>query len=300
MSHTTNNELQHHSSTCGMNFSRTSSGVLEVESLSNGGTSRKERLSPISSLAGRVPLTKLSEERRAKKCRFFRNGDQWFPGALLAINNDKHRTWESLLEDLTRILDHPQHLAIGVRHIFALDGQKITNLEHLIEGCEYVASSTDILKTIDYQKAKLPQWRIHARRKEALHVQKKCNQMTQSASPFTNSSSNNGLSPIESNKTFIKPKLITVIRNGVHPRKAVRILLNHRTARSFEQVLDDITEAIKLDSGAVRKVFATSGRQVGEFILIFSFYLIVFICNLSLACYIFSHLSFVMCNFRNI
>lgn len=63
-------------------------------------------------------------------------------------------------------------------------------------------------------------------------------------------------------RSFIHPKLITVIRNGVKPRKTVRMLLNKKTAHSFEQVLVDLTSAIKLDTGAVRKVFTLSGKQV--------------------------------------
>lgn len=63
-------------------------------------------------------------------------------------------------------------------------------------------------------------------------------------------------------KDFIKPKLVTVIRSGVKPRKAVRILLNKKTAHSFEQVLADITEAIKLDSGAVKRLYTLDGKQV--------------------------------------
>ncbi|XP_062243874.1 serine/threonine-protein kinase DCLK2 isoform X5 [Platichthys flesus] len=63
-------------------------------------------------------------------------------------------------------------------------------------------------------------------------------------------------------KDFIKPKLVTVIRSGVKPRKAVRILLNKKTAHSFDQVLTDITEAIKLDSGAVRRLYTLEGKQL--------------------------------------
>lgn len=63
-------------------------------------------------------------------------------------------------------------------------------------------------------------------------------------------------------KDFIKPKLVTVIRSGVKPRKAVRILLNKKTAHSFDQVLADITEAIKLDSGAVKRLYTLDGKQV--------------------------------------
>lgn len=65
-------------------------------------------------------------------------------------------------------------------------------------------------------------------------------------------------------KDFIKPKLVTVIRSGVKPRKAVRILLNKKTAHSFHQVLADITAAIKLDSGAVKRLYTLDGKQVRE------------------------------------
>lgn len=72
-------------------------------------------------------------------------------------------------------------------------------------------------------------------------------------------------SEVKESKDFIKPKLVTVIRSGVKPRKAVRILLNKKTAHSFEQVLTDITEAIKLDSGVVKRLCTLDGKQVRSF-----------------------------------
>ena len=72
-------------------------------------------------------------------------------------------------------------------------------------------------------------------------------------------------SEVKESKDFIKPKLVTVIRSGVKPRKAVRILLNKKTAHSFEQVLTDITDAIKLDSGVVKRLCTLDGKQVGCF-----------------------------------
>lgn len=65
-------------------------------------------------------------------------------------------------------------------------------------------------------------------------------------------------------RDFIRPKLVTVMRSGVKPRKAVRILLNKKTAHSFEQVLTDITEAIKLESGVVKRIYTLDGKQVGH------------------------------------
>lgn len=69
-------------------------------------------------------------------------------------------------------------------------------------------------------------------------------------------------SEVRENKDFIRPKLVTIIRSGVKPRKAVRILLNKKTAHSFEQVLTDITDAIKLDSGVVKRLYTLDGKQV--------------------------------------
>ena len=80
--------------------------------------------------------------------------------------------------------------------------------------------------------------------------------------------SNGESSPRSNNETQwteqMKPRLITIIRNGCRPRKAVRMLLNKKTAHSYEQVLTDITEQIRPDSGVVRKLFTLDGRQVSE------------------------------------
>ena len=60
-----------------------------------------------------------------------------------------------------------------------------------------------------------------------------------------------------------KPRIIAVLRSGMRPRRAVRVLLNHRNTQSLEIVFSDLTNLVKLDSGAVRKVFAlSSGKPV--------------------------------------
>nr|XP_045584443.1 serine/threonine-protein kinase DCLK1-like isoform X2 [Procambarus clarkii] len=242
-----------------------STGVTPTSNLTpaGGNGARRGRASPTNALS-RVPLTRLCEEKRARRCRFYRNGDRWFGGSVVAVGGDKHRSWEALLADLTRVLDHPIHLTAGVRHVFALDGTRITQLDQIREAGEYVVSSSEIFKKLEYTRARLPQWRANARRNEALHVAPR----TAYASPASTPGSDvppsliGATTPTDSPKDFIRPKLVTVIRNGVRPRKAVRILLNRRTARSLEQVLSDITHAIKLDTGAVRKVFTLDGRQV--------------------------------------
>lgn len=192
----------------------------------------------------RMSLRKLSEGRRARRLTFYRNGDRFDKGLAYALSVEKVRTFDALLEDLTRIM---VELPMGVRFVFSWDGRdKVTQLDQLCEGGVYVCSSTDHFVRLEYgrQGPPRPQWTLG----------RSTRGIPGSARPPAGATS-----PA---RGFVRPKLITVIRNGVRPRKAVRVLLNHRTARSFEQVLDDITQVVKLDSGAVRKVFTLGAKPV--------------------------------------
>ena len=62
----------------------------------------------------------------------------------------------------------------------------------------------------------------------------------------------------------LKPKVVTIVRNGAKPRSNVKILLNRRSVQSFEQLMGDISEAFgpKWKSNKVRKLFTTRGREV--------------------------------------
>ncbi|KAE8300319.1 Serine/threonine-protein kinase DCLK2 [Larimichthys crocea] len=150
--------------------------------------------------------------------------------------------------ELTRSLSDNVNLPQGVRTLYALDGgRKITNLDELVEGESYVCASNEPFRRVDYTKNVNPNWAV--------------------GSKTGTSRSLSSLIPLKSelqreSKDFIKPKLVTVIRSGVKPRKAVRILLNKKTAHSFDQVLTDITDAIKLDSGAVRRLYTLEGKQI--------------------------------------
>lgn len=196
--------------------------------------------------AMRTSLQKLAEGRRARRLTFFRNGDRFDRGLVYALSSEKVRTFEALLEDLTRIM---VDLPMGVRFIFSGDGrEKVSQLEQLCEGCVYVCSSTDHFVRLSYgrQDPPRPHWTLG-----------------RSTRGIPGTPPPTATSPLpSSHHGFVRPKLITVIRNGVRPRKAVRVLLNHKTARSFEQVLDDVTRVINLDSGAVRKVFTLTGKPV--------------------------------------
>uniref|UniRef100_A0A8C0VJ94 non-specific serine/threonine protein kinase n=1 Tax=Cyanistes caeruleus TaxID=156563 RepID=A0A8C0VJ94_CYACU len=135
-------------------------------------------------------------------------------------------------------------------HFFKLTKYLLTplNCEHVLffSGESYVCASNEPYRKVDYTKNVNPNWCVNIR--------------TGSSRSLTSLTSTR--SEVKESKDFIKPKLVTVIRSGVKPRKAVRILLNKKTAHSFDQVLNDITEAIKLDSGVVKRLCTLDGKQV--------------------------------------
>ncbi|KAI4878241.1 hypothetical protein NFI96_020369 [Prochilodus magdalenae] len=196
-------------------------------------------------------LQALSSEKKAKKVRFYRNGDRYFKGIVYAISQDRFRSFDALLADLTRSLSDNVNLPQGVRTIYSVDGSKIMSMDQLEEGESYVCGSVEPYKKLDYTKNVNPNWSVNvksptpARGPASLATAKACSLDS------------------KENKDFIRPKLVTIIRSGVKPRKAVRILLNKKTAHTFEQVLSDITDAIKLDTGAVKRLYTVDGKLVG-------------------------------------
>jgi hypothetical protein len=76
-----------------------------------------------------------------------------------AISPERFRSFEALLEDLTRSMADLVNLPQGVRHVFTLDGAaKICELDELKDGECYVCASSDAYKRIDYHNAREPVW----------------------------------------------------------------------------------------------------------------------------------------------
>uniref|UniRef100_A0A8C1M573 Serine/threonine-protein kinase DCLK2 n=1 Tax=Cyprinus carpio TaxID=7962 RepID=A0A8C1M573_CYPCA len=195
-------------------------------------------------------LQALSSEKKAKRVRFYRNGDRYFKGIVYAISNDRFRSFDALLADLTRSLSDNVNLPQGVRTIYTIDGSKITSMDQLVEGESYVCGSIEPYKNLEYTKNVNPNWSVNVKTAASARA------------PTSLASAKAGSIETKDNKDFIRPKLVTIIRSGVKPRKAVRILLNKKTAHSFEQVLTDITDAIKLDSGVVKRLYTVDGKMV--------------------------------------
>ena len=98
----------------------------------------------------RASIIQVSADKRAKKVKFFINGDKFFKGAVIAVNNEKFRTFDKLLEHLTRIMCNQVTLPNGVRSIFSLEGKVVTDIDCLLNGESYVCSSFSTFKKLDY------------------------------------------------------------------------------------------------------------------------------------------------------
>ena len=191
----------------------------------------------------------------AKQIRFYRNGDRYFAGLKLAVSPERYKEFDSLLVELSEKLD----LSSGaVRFIFnAEDGSLITDISQLQYGISYVCSSSNVLRQMNDGYGK------------HLHSNWAASQRTRSNSSKNMTSLSGGLLSVdisfnagrsECSKDYIKPKLVTVIRNGKPPQTKVTLLLNSKTALSYEKVLDQLSARGSL--GKVDKLYSVDGRQV--------------------------------------
>lgn len=70
------------------------------------------------------PLT-TSRTQKAKRVRFFHNGNKFFTGVVVPVASERYRCIDSLKAELTNILMKTVTLPCGVRIIYSMDGKKV-------------------------------------------------------------------------------------------------------------------------------------------------------------------------------
>lgn len=188
----------------------------------------------------RTSLLRRNQSLSAKQIRFYRNGDRFFSGLKLAVSPERYKEFDALLAELSNKLE----LSTGaVRYVFnAETGKMITDVNELQYGSCYVCSSCNVFKEVEngYGNVK-PCWSLSHPKKESAPT-------------------SSGSHQIDGSRDFIKPKLVTVIKNGKPPQKKVTMLLNAKTAVSLEQVLNHLSSKGTL--GKVDKLHTVDGKQV--------------------------------------
>ncbi|XP_053601093.1 serine/threonine-protein kinase GA29083 isoform X2 [Plodia interpunctella] len=213
----------------------------------------------------RTPLA-----RKAKRVRFFRNGDKFYSGVIIPVLPERYRSFDSLTADLTRVLVDNVTLPSGVRTIYSLEGRKIGKLDDLEDGQSYVCSGFgEPFKRLDYEASAVTPQSFRLSGPESLSDSAspspaRANNKGSRCFPANGSSTtSNGTARISpAGDSVVRPRIVTIIRNGVKPRKVCRLLLNKRNSPTLEHALAAITECIKLDTGCVRKVFTQSGTPI--------------------------------------
>ncbi|XP_078371509.1 serine/threonine-protein kinase DCLK1-like isoform X4 [Oculina patagonica] len=209
------------------------------------GLSRSNSRNACSKEINRTSLLRRNQSLSAKQIRFYRNGDRFFSGLKLAVSPERYKEFDALLAELSNKLD----LSTGaVRFIFnAETGHMITDVNELQYGASYVCSSSNCFKEVDAGYGNIKKsWSLANYKKENLQAVSSSGAHTQ----------------IDGTRDYIKPKLVTVIKNGKPPQKKVTMLLNAKTAVNLEQVLDHLSSKGTL--GKVDKLHTVDGKQIKE------------------------------------
>lgn len=202
--------------------------------------------------SGRTSLVRRNQNMSAKQICFYRNGDRYYSGLKLAVSQDRYKEFDSLLAELSQKLNLPSG---AVRFIFnSEENSLITDISELQNGVAYVCSSTNTLRPMDGGYGKhMHSWSVISKSKEQ--------SSKQNATVLGNVENiNHNALRNESARDFIKPKLVTVIKNSKPPQRKVTLLLNSKTAVSLDQVFDQLSAKGSL--GKVEKLCAVDGRPI--------------------------------------
>lgn len=68
-----------------------------------------------------------SKTTKAKRIRFYHNGNKFFNGVVIPVAPERYRSFDSLTSELTNILTKSVTLPSGVRNIYSMEGKKVNN-----------------------------------------------------------------------------------------------------------------------------------------------------------------------------
>lgn len=179
----------------------------------------------------------------AKRICFYKSGDPQFNGIKMVINNRSYKTFDALLDSLSKRVPLP----FGVRNISTPKGRhSITNLEDLEDGKSYICSHRRKMKPINLEQASkkpLP-WQIS----RPVSARRRAVQLARNDEDGFGHRKNK----------ITTPKKMLVFKNGdVRLRRT--IVLGKKNTQTFEAFLDYMSELMQYP---VAKLYTTDGRKV--------------------------------------
>ncbi|KAJ0063126.1 hypothetical protein NL108_012591, partial [Boleophthalmus pectinirostris] len=165
----------------------------------------------------------------------YKNGDPFYCGRRFVVNQRQVSTMEAFLTEVTQSIGAP----LAVRNLYTpRQGHRVTELQELRTGAQYVAAGFEKFKKLDYVNAGMK--KQPATREE---TQTKVIQRPNVSAKW---------------RKFIPiPCIIHVFRNGDLLCPPFRFIIPRNMQQDLEQILSLVTDKVSLRTGAVR-------RQVGQ------------------------------------
>ncbi|XP_041483698.1 uncharacterized protein LOC121430484 isoform X9 [Lytechinus variegatus] len=218
---------------------------------------------------------------KAKVITFYKN-DNNFSGLRLAVTKRRYPSFDALLQELTSKVSLP----FAARNVFTPGGvHDVTDITDLEDGRSYVVSDKKKKKPLNIDKVQKPRvWR------NTKQLSKHDSKLAAAAAAlplnyqngFAKTSGSSSVSPPHMNgspngaaggdtlgsiqqRVPNTPKKIIVMMNG-DPQTKHMMLLNRRTAQSFEDVLADISETFKVP---IKRLCTADGKKVPSLSAVF-------------------------------
>lgn len=202
-----------------------------------------------------------NDDGTGKLVTFFRNGDSNYKGFTTSISFKKFATFETLLVWLNEKIP----TTAGVRHVFALpEGYEVNDVGDFVNGHSYVVSGLKRLNmSVVYGYSKENYWHNrqmsggkNRRYDRRLIRYREDSDGNSSLEPFSNNPISStqpgiviGASPIQN-----RPRVFTLISNS-HRGSREKVILNPNTTQTFEEILHDCTNIIKMSQPPVQALY---------------------------------------------
>ncbi|XP_042356857.1 doublecortin domain-containing protein 2B [Plectropomus leopardus] len=172
----------------------------------------------------------------------YRNGDPFYSGRRFVVNQRQVATMEAFLSEVTQSIGAP----LAVRTLYTpRQGHRVTDLQDLQTGAQYVAAGFERFKKLDYLNARTK--KQPAAREE---TQVKVTQRPNVSAKW---------------RKFIPvPCIIHVFRNGDLLCPPFRFIIPRSMQQDLEQILSLVTEKVSLRTGAVRRLCSLDGATVAS------------------------------------
>ncbi|XP_028293506.1 doublecortin domain-containing protein 2B isoform X2 [Gouania willdenowi] len=178
-----------------------------------------------------------------KSVLVYRNGDPFYSGRRFVVNQRQVTTMEVFLNEVTQSIG----ARLAVRTLYTpRQGHRVTDLQQLQTGAQYVAAGSERFKKLDYLNVGAKKQAVNNREE----TQAKGIQRPNVSAKW---------------RKFIPlPCILHVFRNGDLLCPPFRFIIPRTMLQDLEQVLSLVTEKVNLRTGAVRRLCSMEGVAVSS------------------------------------